>query len=41
MWLNTFSMVSTTTKNLVELSKMLDEAYDNVVEYTTNGYRVR
>ena len=38
---NTFSMVSTTTKNLVELSKMLDEAYDNVVEYTTNGYRVR
>lgn len=38
---NTFSMVSTTTKNLVELSKILDEAYDNVVEYSTNGYCVR
>ena len=38
---NTFSMVSTTTKNLAELSKVLDEAYEDVVEYTTDGYRVR
>ena len=38
---NTFSTISTTEKNIINLNISLKHAYDELVEYDVNGKRVR